>query len=354
MSIGDFSRLSGLSPKRLRSYAARGLLPPAGIDPETGYRYYAADQLRAAQTIDALRQAGIPLAEIETLIRRRGADRVDHWVGRIHADAARKQEALATARRLLGCDAARPADEHRPHERSRAMRLEVAGRSETGFVRADNEDSIVAQPDLVAVADGLGGHPGGRTASELTAALLAAAFTGSSADELTAAVRAANWAVWRRGSDDPELAGMGSTVCAVGVVGDAALAVVNVGDSRAYLFRQGELRRLTDDHTVAAELLRDGRLTETEAGEHPHRRLLTRAVGVGPQVQIDSSRVDVGAGDAVLVCSDGLFKDVADDELAAALQSREDLQEAVDSIVELALCRGGDDNVSAVVAQVRP
>lgn len=346
MSIGDFASLSGLSPKRLRSYAATGLLPPAAVHPDTAYRYYAAWQLRDARLIDALRRAGVPLAEITQLLRDRDPARLASWAGHVRADAQRKQEALALARTLL------TPDTESATERNAMPRLNCAGRTDIGHVRERNEDAIVVDGTLVAVADGLGGHAGGELASKLATELLAASFTGSSVEELATAVRAANWVVWERASSAPALTGMGTTMCAAGLVDDGALAVVHVGDSRAYLAQDGSVHRLTEDHTVAAELIRDGELSEADAVGHPHRAILTRALGVGPAVQVDAVRRPVAAGDVLLLCSDGLFTHVSDDEIGSRLLSANAPQTTADELLELALSRGGADNVSVVVAEV--
>ena len=231
-------------------------------------------------------------------------------------------------------------------------RLNCAGRTDIGHVRERNEDAIVVDGTLVAVADGLGGHAGGELASKLATELLAASFTGSSVEELATAVRAANWVVWERASSAPALTGMGTTMCAAGLVDDGALAVVHVGDSRAYLAQDGSVHRLTEDHTVAAELIRDGELSEADAVGHPHRAILTRALGVGPAVQVDAVRRPVAAGDVLLLCSDGLFTHVSDDEIGSRLLSANAPQTTADELLELALSRGGADNVSVVVAEV--
>src|SRR4051812_12484999 len=205
MSIGDFSGRSGLSPKRLRSYAACGLLTPAAVHPDTAYRYYTAHQLHDARLIDALRRAGVPLAEITLLLRDRNPERLAAWAGHVRADAARKQEALATALTLL-------APGTRPTERNAMPHLNSAGRTDIGHVRERNEDAIVVDATMVAVADGMGGHAGGGVASKLATELLAASFRGGSVDELATAVRAANWVVWERASSTPTLTGMGTTM----------------------------------------------------------------------------------------------------------------------------------------------
>jgi serine/threonine protein phosphatase PrpC len=301
-----------------------------------------------------LRRAGIPLADITELLRERSPERLAAWVHRLRADAVRRQEALAVARKLLTSTESGTAGTQAGHSGREAMvRWHVAGRTETGHVRQDNEDAIVAREDLLVVADGMGGRPGGAVAAALAAELVGATFAGGSPDELTAAVRAANWVVWQRGSSTADLAGMGTTVCAVGVAGDGTLAIANVGDCRAYLIRQESLERLTQDHTVVAELVRDGRLTAAEAAGHPHRHVLTRALGVAPDLRIDTFRSAVAPGDRVLVCSDGAYIDVAEEEFTSSVLGSPSPQALVDSVVDLALAHGGRDNVSVVAAETR-
>jgi serine/threonine protein phosphatase PrpC len=163
-------------------------------------------------------------------------------------------------------------------------------------------------------------------------------------------VRAANWAVWERASTHPELEGMGTTFCALGVIADGVVAITNVGDSRAYLTRDGSLQVLTDDHTVAGQLLREGKLTAREAAQHPQRHLLTRALGVGTEIAIDTTRLDAVVGDRLLLCTDGVFSSTPDEELAQLLNESDTAQTVADAVVERALANGSDDNASAVVA----
>ena len=353
MPIGEFSGRSGLSAKRLRTYAATGLLTPAAVHPDTGYRYYSPAQLADAQLIDALRQSGMPLAEISRLLTDRGSVRLDGWAEDIRADAERRQAALAAALALLGPGGAPGTGTTGEAEGNAMAHLDCAGRTDIGLVRENNEDAIATGEKLVAVADGLGGHSGGEVASALAASVVAAGFSGRSADELAASVRSANRAVWERGSGAPELDGMATTICAAGLLDDGALAVAHVGDSRAYLARDGALRRLTEDHTVTAEMVRRGELTEAAALDHPHRAVLTRALGVRPDLEVGATYVPVAPGDLLLLCSDGLFRLVSDEELAAQLLAGRSPQATVDTLLELALARGGDDNVSVVVAEVR-
>jgi Protein phosphatase 2C len=179
--------------------------------------------------------------------------------------------------------------------------LRTVGRTDVGQLRENNEDVIVTGDRLVLVADGMGGHPGGEVAAEIVAGLVPAAFTGQSVDELQAAVRAANWAIQQRAVAQPGLEGMGTTVCAAGLLTSGHVALVNVGDSRAYLFRGGSLTRLTQDHSLTAELIDRGELREEEATQHPYYGILTRALGVGSDVDIDQTTLAVEEGDRIVL-----------------------------------------------------
>ena len=353
MPIGEFSERCGLSPKRLRSYASGGLLLPAAVDSASGYRYYSPGQLRDAKLIDSLREAGMPLADIAGLLRDPSCDQLDAWARRVEIDAAQRQEALDLARRLLSTEATSFTPVDNEHSGKDSMtKLRTVSRTDIGRVRDNNEDAVVNSAHLAAVADGMGGHPGGEIASAAAVALLQAAFTGRSLDELQAAVRAANRAIWDRAGASTELEGMGTTICAAGLTEDGSLAIVNVGDSRAYLLHNDSLTQLTHDHSVTAELVRRGELSEQEALDHPHRSVLTRALGVGPDVELDSAVHRAAEGDHLLLCTDGLFNEVPNDEIASLMAATEDVRAIADALVELALSRGGRDNVAVVVAEI--
>ncbi len=231
--------------------------------------------------------------------------------------------------------------------------LQAAARTDVGRVRDNNEDAVLCMDHLVAVADGMGGHPGGEVASNLAVSLLEAAFSGDSLKELESAVRAANRAVAERAAASRDLEGMGTTLCAIGVIEDGRLAVVNVGDSRAYLMRDGSLRQLTDDHSITGELIRRGELTEQEAASHPHRSVLTRALGCGPEVDVDGSLHSAAQGDRLLLCTDGLFNEVAENDIPSLMGGAQEVRPVADALVEQALSNGGRDNIAVVVAEVR-
>jgi len=353
MAIGEFSERSGLSAKRLRTYAAEGLLAPAAVDPASGYRYYSPGQLADARVIDALRQAGVPLADIRAFMREPSRERLDAWAKQLQTDANHRQGALTLAGHLLAANEDPSFPTANPDSKEELMTtLRTAGRTDIGHLRENNEDAIVSSDRLALVADGMGGHPGGEIAANAAAGVVPAVFKGRSVDELEAAVRAANWAIRDRAVAQPGLEGMGTTVCAAGLLTDGHLALVNVGDSRAYLWHEGALTQLTQDHSVTAELIQRGEIREEEAPQHPHYGVLTRALGVGTDIEIDRRTVALEKGDRIVVCSDGLFNELSGEEIASAMAGGGDAAAIVDNLIDRALGQGGRDNVSVVIAEI--
>ena len=227
------------------------------------------------------------------------------------------------------------------------MRIEVGYATDIGRVRERNEDSILIDPPLYVVADGMGGHRGGQVASRValeTLESLAAEGSGTLPDN----VRGANKAVWDRSVEDERLAGMGTTLTAAQIDGASAL-IAHVGDSRAYLLRDGELRQLTADHTLVARMVRSGEISEAEAEVHPHKNVLTRALGTDEQVDVDEDTITLLDGDRLLLCSDGLTGMVTEDQIQAILENSERPQQAADRLVKAANRAGGIDNISVVV-----
>jgi protein phosphatase len=232
------------------------------------------------------------------------------------------------------------------------VKLAVGSRSDVGRARRRNEDSLLVQEPVFAVADGMGGHRGGDVASSMSVEELAVAPVGSKGSPaIVAAIKQANTALLRRGDAEPQLYGMGTTVTALVVDGSKG-HILHVGDSRAYLFRDGDLQRLTEDHTVVQELVRQGRLTQEEADHHPQRSMLTRALGVDDDVDVDEMILDLHVLDRVLVCSDGLTGMLSEEEITDVLTSLPDPQEAADRLVELANEAGGEDNITVIVVDV--
>ena len=228
--------------------------------------------------------------------------------------------------------------------------------TDTGLVRAVNQDLALETPTLYAVADGMGGHAGGEVAARLAIDTLAVAFTrNASGAGLSEAVQEANLAVWDHSIDNPELRGMGTTLTAVALVqenGRDVLALANVGDSRSYRFHDGTLSQITVDHSLADEMVRAGELTEAEAAVHPHRHILTRALGVSSGVEVDLWRIQPHRGDRFLLCSDGLTNEIDDDQIAEVLATVPDPGEVADLLVRAARTHGGSDNITVVVVDV--
>jgi PPM family protein phosphatase len=234
--------------------------------------------------------------------------------------------------------------------------LRSGSASDVGRVRTVNEDRALEASTLFAVADGMGGHVGGEVAASLAIEFLEAGFTRHpTIDGLVAAVQDANRAVWEHGVDDQALRGMGTTVTAAALVATAdgdRLVLVNVGDSRTYRFSANELVQLSVDHSVAEELVAQGTLSEAEAAVHPKRHILTRALGITSQVEVDLWQVVPVEGDRYLLCSDGLSNEVLPDALARVLSSVRDPQLAAQTLVDMANDSGGNDNITAVIVDV--
>ena len=228
--------------------------------------------------------------------------------------------------------------------------------TDVGRVRMVNEDRVLESPTLFAVADGMGGHAGGEVAAAIAIESLDRGFTQApTIDGLVAAVQSANRAVWERGADDEALRGMGTTVVAAALVAGADgdhLVLANVGDSRAYRFHAGTLTQLSVDHSVAEELVAQGALSEEEAAVHPKRHILTRALGIGTQVEVDVWEVVPVEGDRYLLCSDGLSNEVLPAVMASVLASVRDPRHVAERLVALANDSGGNDNITAVVVDV--
>jgi serine/threonine protein phosphatase PrpC len=235
-------------------------------------------------------------------------------------------------------------------------RLRAGSATDVGRIRQNNEDSLLVSSPLFAVADGMGGHAAGEVASGIAVETLAERFRADhSANGLADAVRAANRAVWERAQAEHQLRGMGTTLTAVALVEDGdeeVLAVVNVGDSRAYRMQDGTLEQLTEDHSLVEELVRSGRLSSDEAHDHPQKHVLTRVLGIEAEVDVDCFRVVPAKGDRFLLASDGLFNEVGDDGIAATLSRLADPDEAARTLVDMAKKAGGADNITVVVVDV--
>lgn len=237
--------------------------------------------------------------------------------------------------------------------------LRAGGATHVGQVRSNNQDAyaILEEVDVYAVADGMGGHQGGEVASAMAVESLEEHAGEPSLENLKQAARIGNRAIFERAGADDELRGMGTTLCALRVVpgedGEGEeLAWINVGDSRVYLLRDGQLMQLSRDHSLVEDLLRDGQLTEEEAAVHPKRNIITRALGIDVDVDVDGSTVIPFTGDRFVLCSDGLFGEVSNDQIASVLRRLADPTEAADELVRLANESGGRDNITVVIVDV--
>lgn len=231
----------------------------------------------------------------------------------------------------------------------------AAGRSHPGHVRSGNEDRLYVGEVVFAVADGMGGRRSGDVAADTALGPIAdvddARRPGDIEVVLRDAVLTANARVRSRGQAETVHEGMGTTVTAMAVEGERA-HLAHVGDSRAYLLRDGELRQLTTDHSLVQRLVSAGVLSPTAASQHPDRHVITRAVGLQAHVDVDVAVTDLHVGDMLLLCTDGLTGVVDDATIAATLQSCHGVSEAADVLIDQALAAGGPDNVTALVVRI--
>ncbi len=225
-------------------------------------------------------------------------------------------------------------------------------RTEIGNVREHNEDSLTVLPPLFAVADGMGGHEAGEIASEITINTLNdLAPQSADAEALARAVVAANLNVIKAPSQGVGREGMGTTLTAA-ILEKERLVIAQVGDSRAYLLHNGSLQQLTRDHSLMADMIEAGQLTEAEARVHPNRSVITRAIGSDPHMQPDLYELNVETGDRLLLCSDGICGMIEDHEIASIMRQAPSAQSCADQLVEAALAAGGFDNATAIVVDV--
>jgi protein phosphatase len=403
LTIGEFARAARLSPKALRLYDELGLLRPFRVDEWTGYRYYAPSQLERARLVAWLRRLGMPLAQIGVVVESpppEAAAAVAAFLGVTEADfAERKRLAQFLISYLSEGASTMPesVSSSVPSEVSRAsgvsgvpLAIRYAAASDIGRVRAQNQDAGYAGPRLIAVADGFG--PGGDRASAAAIDALrrlesapppassdpaAGQVTGSAEtaavvpadllNVLSDAVSAASASVHSITESDPGLAGSGSTLTAM-LLSGSRLALVHIGDSRAYLYRDGGLFQVTHDHSVTQSMIDAGRLTPEEARSHPQRSLLIRAIGAEadllreagmPEARAaeattpDLSLLEARPGDRYLLTSDGLTTvipvAVIRETLADAALSPE---EVVTRLITLANEAGGPDNIALALADI--
>ncbi|NPC43797.1 MerR family transcriptional regulator [Nocardioides sp. zg-1230] len=326
-TIGDFARESGLTPKALRLYDDLGLLRPAGVDPGSGYRRYAPDQLSQARLVASLRLVGMPLARIEEVLGASPAAAARlvraYWLQVEHDTASRRDVVSALVERLES--------EEPPMTTSTDTLHAEIGTSHRRGGRPHQQDALIATPGLVAVADGFGER------SDLAAAVLAA--FGSGGLEGAVAVVASEIA-----DSLPDAPRSGTTLTAVTIAGRTA-SVTHVGDGRVWLVRDHEVRQVTHDHTVVAGLVESGQLTVDEARSHPHRNLLNRALV--PGVVTDELEIGLEPGDRLVLTTDGVHSVV--DDLAALLASPATAQQVADEVASAVAAAGEPDNHTIVV-----
>ena len=230
--------------------------------------------------------------------------------------------------------------------------ISFGSRTDIGYVRDHNEDSLIIIPPLFAVADGMGGHEAGEIASEITVNTLAElAPSHLDAEGLTAAVEATNYNVMKAPRQGIGRDGMGTTLTAAMLEGERLL-IAQVGDSRAYLLHKGHLQQITRDHSLMADLIEAGQITPEEARVHPNRSVITRAIGSDIHMRPDIYELNVDAGDRILLCSDGLSSMISNNAIESIMRRQSDAQHCADELVTAALENGGADNVTVVVADV--
>ncbi len=227
---------------------------------------------------------------------------------------------------------------------------ETVAKTDTGLQRRDNEDSAYARAPVFVVADGMGGAQAGEVASQIAVEAFEQGLPedGSPEERLAGRAREANKRIYDLSQAQSERAGMGTTLTAAYLDRDD-LAIAHVGDSRAYLFRDGTLARLTQDHSLVDELVRRGKLTEEQAAEHPQRSIITRALGPEPQVEVDTWTYPLREGDVVLLCSDGLTSMVSEELVATVLARSASLEAAAQGLIDEANGAGGRDNITVVL-----
>lgn len=230
------------------------------------------------------------------------------------------------------------------------MRVGMA--THVGHVREKNEDSMGWRDGLFVVADGMGGHNAGEVASALAVEyILRLKGKSDFRRALKRAVEQANRALLDMAGKDPNCSGMGTTLAVLYIKDDKAV-IGHIGDSRVYQWRQGELRRLTRDHSLVEELVANGGITAEQARNHPQRNILTRALGTPNLPEIELVELPIEAGDRFLLCTDGLSGPLSDEEIAAVISEDKSPQELADSLVEQANGKGGPDNVTIIVVEI--
>ena len=357
MTSGAFAQASGLSRKALRLYDQLGLLHPARVDPETLYRFYDPRQLEQARLVAWLRRLGMPLAVIRSVSGLPPAQAAEelaaYWAAVEAETAARRELAVFLMGYLSGKDPGK--DTAMSDGQGTTLTVRYGVRSDIGLHREDNEDAAYAGARLLAVADGMGGHAAGEVASAAVIEALRPLDTQVPAGELLNAldhaVRRANSALRDLVQANPALHGMGTTLTAL-LWSGSQLGLVHIGDSRAYLVRDGAVFQITQDHTLVQSLLDEGKITAEEVASHPQRLLLLRALDGNHSSRPDLQLREAQAGDRYLLCSDGLHVVVPPDAVSRVLLTVADPDQAARDLLALALDGGAPDNITCIVADV--
>lgn len=347
-TIGAFAKASRLSQKALRLYDELGLLPPARVDPVTGYRLYAPAQLEQARLVAWLRRLGMPLARIRAVV---GMDAPDA-AAEVRAYWARVESDVAARRELAAFLVGQLEGEGREMENNdERLAVRYAASSDTGLVRESNQDAAYASSRLLAVADGFGagGGPASAAAVGTFRELERSALPpGELLNALDEAVVRAGRAVREAAAEEDS----GTTLTAMLWTG-SRLALVHIGDTRAYLLRDGDFFQITHDHTLVRTMVDEGRISAAEAASHPQRDLLIRALSGRAGVDRPDVRLhDVRTGDRYLLCSDGLTSVVGEEDVRRTVAGAAGPEAAVRELTGLALRAGAPDNVSCVVADI--
>lgn len=347
LTIGAFARESQLTPKALRLYDELGLLPPAAVDPDSGYRLYDPEQLEHARLVAQLRRIGMPLDQIRTVCGLNATEAADaiaaYWQQVTTDTAERGQLANFLIQNLSKGDLQMTTPDH-------TIELRYAVGCETGAVRTSNQDAVYASARLLAVADGGGGPGGGAASAAAIEALkpveLADAPAAALLTMLADAVADADRTVRATAADGEQpLTTLTALLCR-----GSQLALVHIGDTRLYLLRGGELFQLTQDHTWVQTQVDAAKLDHDEAAAHPQRALLVRALGTGGAVEADLALRTALAGDRYLLCSDGLSVVVDRTALQTTLTATNEPQQTVQGLLELARAEGAPDNIACIVA----
>lgn len=234
------------------------------------------------------------------------------------------------------------------------MNHRIGVKTDVGRRREVNEDSFLVHEPLFVVADGMGGHVAGDIASSTAVDTIKEQSPAANADDLNTLaglVLGANSRIWEKAQGDPTLRGMGTT-CTLLMLDSSKAHFAHVGDSRAYLLRDGKLTQVTEDHTLVGRMVKEGRLSAEDAERHPQRSIVTRALGVDSEVEVDLMSVDVQEGDRILICSDGLSSMLDFDAIASILNNESDAQVAAERLVDAANEAGGEDNITVVIVDI--